>query len=179
MVGNTVTLVLTLVVMLSLSWQVTLLALLLLPVFVYPARRVGQTLAAMERESAGHNAAMTTQVTERFSAPGATLVKLFGRPEHELAEFGARAARVRDIGVRTALASARVEIMTALVSFERVFEVLDLPPLITERADPLELPDGALGVEFRDVRFGGAHQSDHLAGPNWVRYSPSRPWTRR
>jgi ABC-type multidrug transport system fused ATPase/permease subunit len=207
-VGNLVTLALTLAVMISLSWQVTLLALVLLPVFVVPARRVGSRLAAMEREAAGHNAAMTTQMTERFSAPGATLVKLFGRPAHESSEFAARAARVRDIGVRsamaqwmfitaltlvsalalalvyglggyfalkgrlepgavvtlallltrlyaplTALASARVEVMTALVSFERVFEVLDLKPLLAEPAEPLPLPDGPLSVEFDDVRF--------------------------
>ena len=79
-VGNLVTLVLTLVVMLGISWQITLLALVLLPVFVLPARRMGARLARLEREAADHNAAMSTQMTERFSAPGATLVKLFGRP---------------------------------------------------------------------------------------------------
>ncbi|NHC12260.1 ABC transporter ATP-binding protein [Motilibacter deserti] len=207
-VGNLVALVLTLAVMLSLSWQVTLLALVLLPVFVVPARRMGTRMASLEREAANHNAAMGTQMTERFSAPGATLVKLFGRPAHESAEFAGRAARVRDIGVRTAmvqtvfvtaltlvsalalalvyglggfyalrgsldagavvtlallltrlyapltaLASARVEVMTALVSFERVFEVLDLEPLIRERPDPLQVPDGPVSVEFEDVRF--------------------------
>jgi ATP-binding cassette, subfamily B, bacterial len=77
-VGNLVTLALTLAVMLSLSWQVTLLALVLLPVFVLPARRMGRRFAALEREAADHNAAMGTQMTERFSAPGATLIKLFG-----------------------------------------------------------------------------------------------------
>jgi ATP-binding cassette, subfamily B, bacterial len=208
-VGNVVTLVLTLAVMLSLSWQVTLLALVLLPVFVLPARRVGRRLAALQRESADHNAAMGNQMTERFSAPGATLVKLFGRPREETAEFVARAARVRDIGVRTAmvqwvfvsaltlvsslalalvyglggylalggslnagdvvslslllvrlyapltaLANARLEVMTALVSFERVFEVLDLPPLIAEPAQPTPLPEGPLSVELDGVRFG-------------------------
>jgi ATP-binding cassette, subfamily B, bacterial len=207
-VGNLVMLVLTLGVMLSLSWAVTLLALLLLPVFVLPARRMGRRLAALEREAADHNAAMGTQMTERFSAPGATLVKLFGRPADETREFVARAARVRDIGVRTAmvqwvfvsaltlvsalalalvyglggyialtggmaagdvvalallltrlyapltaLASARVEVMSALVSFERVFEVLDLPPLVAEPARPLPLPAGPLSVEFDHVRF--------------------------
>src|SRR5918998_2454948 len=85
-VGNLVTLALTLVVMLSLSWQVTLLALVLLPVFVLPARRMGRKLAQLEREAAAHNSAMSTQMTERFSAPGATLVKLFGRPTEETAE---------------------------------------------------------------------------------------------
>jgi ABC-type multidrug transport system fused ATPase/permease subunit len=208
-VANVVTLLLTLAVMLNLSWQVTVLALYLLPIFVIPARRVGRRLAAMQREAADHNAAMSNQMTERFSAPGATLVKLFGRPANESAEFAARAARVRDIGVRsamaqwifvsaltlvsalalalvyglggylalhnhmqpgavvtlallltrlyaplTALASARVDVMSALVSFERVFEVLDLPPLIQETPEPKALPDGALGVEFDDVHFG-------------------------
>ncbi|MDQ3104612.1 MAG: ABC transporter ATP-binding protein, partial [Actinomycetota bacterium] len=177
LVSNLVMLLLTLVVMMRLSWQVTLLALLLLPVFVLPARAMGSRLAQLQRESANHNAIMSTQATERFSAPGATLVKLFGRPSRESAEFAIRAQRVRDIGVRaamvqwvfvtaltlvsalalalvyglggfyalrgqlepgavvslallltrlyaplTALASARVEVMSALVSFERVFE---------------------------------------------------------
>ncbi len=208
-VSNFVTLALTLVVMLSLSWQITLLALLLLPVFVLPARRMGNRLAHMEREAADHNSAMSTQMTERFSAPGATLIKLFGRPADESAEFATRATRVRDIGVRTAmvqsvfvtaltlvsalalavvyglggfyalrgqlaagdvvalallltrlyapltaLASARVEVMSALVSFERVFEVLDLVPLIREKPEPRRVPDGPVCVEFDGVRFG-------------------------
>ena len=207
-VTNIVALVLTLAVMLQVSWQITLLALILLPVFVLPARRMGRRLAAMEREAADHNAAMTTQMTERFSAPGATLVKLFGRPAEETAEFTARASRVRDIGVRTAvyqwvfvtalilvsalalalvyglggylalqgsldagdvvvlalllarlyapltaLASARLEVMTALVSFERVFEVLDLVPLIKEPTAPVPVPSGGVSMEFADVRF--------------------------
>jgi len=207
-VGNVVTLALTLVVMLGLSWQVTVLALILLPIFVLPAKRMGRRLAELNREAADHNAAMGTQMTERFSAPGATLVKLFGRPADETREFVARAARVRDIGVRTAmvqwvfvsaltlvsalalalvyglggwfalagsldpgdvvalallltrlyapltsLASARVEVMTALVSFERVFEVLDLPPLIAEPEHPRPLPEGALAVELDHVSF--------------------------
>jgi ATP-binding cassette, subfamily B, bacterial len=208
-VSNLVTLVLTLAVMLTLSWQVTLLALALLPVFVIPARRMGSRMAGMQREAAALNAAMGTRMTERFSAPGATLIKLFGRPEQESAEFAARAARVRDIGVRTAtaqsvfitaltlvsalalalvyglgghlalkgtlepgdvvalallltrlyapltsLAGARVEVMSALVSFERVFEVLDLKPLIEEKPDAREVPEGPVSVEFDDVRFG-------------------------
>jgi ABC-type multidrug transport system fused ATPase/permease subunit len=208
-VGNLVTLVITLVVMLQLSWRITLLALVLLPVFVVPARYVGRRLAALQRESADHNAAMSTQMTERFSAPGATLVKLFGRPSAESAEFATRASRVRDIGVRTAvlqsvfitsltvvsalalalvyglggwlalrgqldagtivslallltrlyapltaLSSARVDVNSALVSFERVFEVLDLRPLITERADARRVPDGPVSVELDHVSFG-------------------------
>ena len=207
-VGNLVTLVLTLVVMIGISWQITLLSLLLLPVFVLPARRMGTKLARLEREAANLNSSMSTQMTERFSAPGATLVKLFGRPAQESEEFAARANRVRDIGVRTAmvqwifitaltlvsalalalvyglggvyalagvldagavvslallltrlyapltsLASARVEVMSALVSFERVFEILDLTPLIQEKKDAVPVPAGPVAVEFDDVRF--------------------------
>jgi ABC-type multidrug transport system fused ATPase/permease subunit len=207
-VSNIIALLLTLAVMLRLSWSITLLALVLLPVFVIPARRFGARLAHLEREAADHNSAMTTQMTERFNAPGATLVKLFGRPESEQAEFGRRAGRVAEIGVRTAmgqyvfmtalalvsalalalvyglggwlavrdrldpgtvvtlalllgqlyapltaLASARVDAMTALVSFERVFEVLDLEPLIAEKPDAVALPSGPVSVEFDDVRF--------------------------
>lgn len=208
-VTNLVTLVLTLAVMLTLSWQITLLALVLLPVFVLPARRMGRRMARMQREAATLNAAMGTRMTERFSAPGATLIKLFGRPEEESAEFADRARRVADIGVRTAtaqaafitaltlvsalalalvyglggffalrgtldpgavvalallltrlyapltaLAGARVEVMSALVSFERVFEVLDLTPLIDEKPDARPVPEGPVAVEFDDVRFG-------------------------
>src|SRR5256714_15143974 len=102
-VSNLVTLLLTLAVMLTLSWSITLLALVLLPIFVIPARRMGARLAHLQREAADHNAAMTTQMTERFSAPGATLVKLFGRPARAEAEVGARAGRVGRIGVRPAL----------------------------------------------------------------------------
>ncbi|MFD7529626.1 MULTISPECIES: ABC transporter ATP-binding protein [unclassified Streptomyces] len=208
-VSNVVTLLLTLGVMLSISWQITVLALVLLPVFVLPARRMGTRMARLQREAAAHNAAMGTRMTERFSAPGATLIKLFGRPADESAEFAARAGRVRDIGVRTAmaqsafitaltlvsalalalvyglggfyalrgqldagavvalallltrlyapltaLAGARVEVMSALVSFERVFEVLDLKPLIDQKPDARAVPDGPVSVEFDQVRFG-------------------------
>ncbi|GLZ01455.1 ABC transporter ATP-binding protein [Actinoplanes sp. NBRC 103695] len=208
-VANTVTLLLTLAVMLTFSWQITLLALVLLPIFVLPARRMGTRLARLEREAADHNAAMSTRMTEKFSAPGATLVKLYGRPAEESAEFAARARRVRDIGIRTAmlqwifitaltlvgslalalvyglggfyavrgqldagavvalalllsrlyapltsLASARVEIMSALVSFDRVFEILDLKPMIVDKPDARPLPDGPVAVEVTDVTFG-------------------------
>jgi ABC-type multidrug transport system fused ATPase/permease subunit len=207
--SNSIQLVLALAVMIGLAWQVTLLALVLLPIFVLPARRMGRTIADLRRESADLNACMNIGMIERFSAPGATLVKLFGRPEEEAAEFGERAHRVQDIGVRTAmlsrvfvtalslvsalaqalvyglggylavtgaiepgtvvtlallltrlytpmtaLANARVDVMTALVSFERVFEVLDLQPMITERPDARDLPAGPVGVRLRDVRFG-------------------------
>lgn len=207
-VTNVVTLTLTLVVMLRISWQITLLALVLVPLFVVPARRIGSRMADLSRRAAAHNATMNTQMTERFSAPGATLVKLFGSPQRESDEFAARADAVRDIGVRTAmlqstfmnsltlmsalalalvyglggvlaiggqlqagsivslallltrmyapltaLANARVEIASALVSFERVFEVLDLEPLIAEEPDAMPVPDGPVTVEFDDVRF--------------------------
>ncbi|MFC9460443.1 ABC transporter ATP-binding protein, partial [Streptomyces sp. NPDC056983] len=115
-VGNVVTLLLTLAVMLTLSWQITLLALVLLPLFVVPARRMGTRMARLQREAAGHNAAMGTRMTERFSAPGATLIKLFGRPGDESAEFAARASRVRDIGVRTAMAQSAFITALTLVS---------------------------------------------------------------
>ncbi|WP_326695602.1 ABC transporter ATP-binding protein [Streptomyces sp. NBC_01766] len=208
-VSNVVTLLLTLAVMLTISWRITILALVLLPVFVVPARRMGTRMARLQREAADLNAAMGNRMTERFSAPGATLIKLFGRPDDESAEFAARAGRVRDIGVRTAvaqstfvtaltlvsalalalvyglggtyalrgsldpgavvalslllvrlyapltaLAGARVEVMSALVSFERVFEVLGLQPLVTERPDARPVPDGPVSVEFDSVRFG-------------------------
>jgi ATP-binding cassette, subfamily B, bacterial len=209
LVTNVIQLALSVTVMLTLSWQVTLLALVLLPIFVLPARRMGKRMADLQRSSATLNASMTTQMTERFSAPGATLVKLFGDPAAEATEFGDRAGKVRDIGVRsamltrwfmtsltlvsalaqalvyglggylaltgalapgtvvalallltrlytplTALANARVDVMTALVSFERVFEVLDLKPMITEKPDPKPVPAGGVSVEFDDVRFG-------------------------
>ncbi|MGW5853603.1 ABC transporter ATP-binding protein [Micrococcus sp. 2A] len=209
-VANVVSVALTLAVMIATSWQITVLSLVLLPVFLFPARWVGRRLAGLSRERAGHNAAMGDQMTERFSAPGATLIKLFGDPATESAEFARRADRVRatgvDISVRqavfttlltlvsalalaavygvgglqalagtldagdvvtlallltrlyaplTALANARVEIMSALVSFERVFEVLDLEPLMRE-PEPgraVAVPEGPLSVRLRDVRF--------------------------
>jgi ABC-type multidrug transport system fused ATPase/permease subunit len=209
LVTNVIQLALSVAVMVTLSWQVTLLALILLPIFVLPARRMGKKMADLQHESASLNASMTTQMTERFSAPGATLVKLFGHPRAEADEFGGRAARVRDIGIRsamltrwfmtsltlvsalaqalvyglggylaitgsleagtvvalallltrlytplTALANARVDIMTALVSFERVFEVLDLPPMIVESPTPKPVPEDGVAVEVADVRFG-------------------------
>ena len=207
-VSNLVALILTLIVMLSTSVLVTVLAIIMLPIFLLPARRMGSRLASLRREAADYNSTMSTQMTERFSAPGATLVKLFGRPDEESDEFRVRAARVRDIGVRTAmlqfvffsalmlvsalalalvyglggtlalggaldtgevvtlallltrlyapltsLANARVEIMSALVSFERVFEVLDLDPLIKEKPDAQSISSGPVAVEFDDVRF--------------------------
>ena len=207
-VSNVVMLLLAFAVMVRISWQITLLALVLLPVFVLPARRLGARLAALRREAANYSAEMSTRMTERFSAPGATLVKLYGRPAEESVEFARRAHRVRDIGVRstmlqavfitaltlvsalalavvyglggfyalrgeleagsvvtlsllltrlyaplTALAGARVDVMNAMVSFERVFEVLDLEPLIKEAPNPRVVPPGPVSIEFEHVSF--------------------------
>ncbi|MGP5042931.1 ABC transporter ATP-binding protein [Glutamicibacter ardleyensis] len=207
-VSNAVALVLTAIVMLTTSWQVTLLALVLFPIFLLPARRFGKSLAGLRKESADLNASMSTQMTERFSAPGATLIKLYGRPHEESTQFGLRAARVRDIGIKmtlrqfafvtvlgfvaalslalvyglggfyalrgdmaagdvvvlgmliirlytplTGLANARVEITSALVSFDRVFEVLDLEPLIKDAPDAIALPSEPVAVKFDRVTF--------------------------
>ncbi|WP_375475931.1 ABC transporter ATP-binding protein [uncultured Jatrophihabitans sp.] len=208
LVSNVVSLVLTAAVMFTLSWQITLISIVMLPVFVLPARRIGARLQEITRESYNLNASMNTTMTERFNVSGALLVKLFGRPDREDESFRARAARVRDIGITsamygraffvsltlvaalaqalvyglggyfaikgelsagtvvtlalllsrlygplTALSNARVDIMSALVSFDRVFEVLDLEPMIADAPDARELPADARSVEFRDVRF--------------------------
>jgi ATP-binding cassette, subfamily B, bacterial len=207
-VSNVIQLVLTAAVMFTLSWEITALSLVLLPVFILPARRVGRRLAALTRESYGLDAKMNATMTERFGVAGALLVKLFARPETEARRFSDRAERVRDIGVQsamysrtffvamllvaslaqaltyglggwlavrgslsagtvvtlallltrlygplTALSNVRVDVMSALVSFERVFEVLDLAPSIAERPAARPVPKGAGTVEFRDVRF--------------------------
>ena len=107
-VSNLVQLALTLVVMAGINWQLTVLSVLLLPIFLFPARYVGRRLAKLRREASDLNASMNDQMTERFNAGGATLVKLFGRPEAESAEFAARAGRVRGIGVRTALLMSEI-----------------------------------------------------------------------
>ncbi len=206
--GNLISVSVVLVAMFALSWQITLASLILVPVFLLPARYMGRRLQTLTREQMGLNAEMSSQMTERFNVSGALLVKLFGRPEDEASLFAGRARRVRDIGIRiamanrwfftaltlvaalatavtyglggnlviqgaitlgtllalvallaqlygplTALSNVRVDIMTALVSFERVFEVLDLDPLVREPAEPRALPSGALGVEFDSVSF--------------------------
>jgi len=207
-VSNVIQLVLTAAVMFSLSWQITTLSLMLLPLFIIPARRVGKRLADITRESYNLDAKMNATMTERFNVSGAMLVKLFGRPGAEASRFGERASRVRDIGIQqamfsrtffvamllvaslaqaltyglggwlavtgsvtagtvvtlallltrlygplTALSNVRVDVMSALVSFDRVFEVLDLKPGIEERPGAVDLPTGAGRVEFRDVHF--------------------------
>ena len=207
-VSNVIQLVLTAAVMFTLSWQITLLSLVMLPVFILPARRVGRKLAEITRESYNLDASMNATMTERFGVSGALLVKLFGHPETEASRFAGRAERVRDIGIQsamysrtffvamllvaslaqaltyglggwfavngtlragdvvalallltrlygplTALSNVRVDVMSALVSFDRVFEVLDLKPSISEKPAAVAVPRGAGRVEFRDVDF--------------------------
>ena len=115
-VANIIQLTLAVTVMITLAWQVTVFALVLLPMFVIPARRMGRRIADLRREAADLNAGLSNQMTERFSAPGATLVKLFGRPDDEVAEFADRAVQIRDIGVRTAMLSRVFVTALSLVS---------------------------------------------------------------
>ena len=207
-VGSIFTLALTLAAMFTLSWQITVVALVMLPLFLLPARRIGRKLATITVESYNLSAAMNSTMTERFNVAGALLVKIFGRPEEEDAAFAGKAARVRDIGVRTAmygrvffaalvlvaslatalvygwggvqavhhrldvgtvvalaayltqlygpltaLSNVNVDVMTALVSFDRVFEVLDLQPIVAEKPGAVALPAGAAAIEFAHVDF--------------------------
>lgn len=194
-VSNVITLVTTLIAMAALEWRLTILAVLLLPIFLVPAKRVGRRLAEISRDGMNLNAEMNNTMTERFGVAGALLVKSYGRPDEEAADFSGRAARVRDIGVRsamftrvflatlglvgsiataavywfggrqvisgaitagtlvalaafvvriyeplTSLTNARVDVMSAFVSFERVFEVLDTPNPIQDAPDAIVLP---------------------------------------
>ena len=214
-VSNVIGLVLTAGVMLTLSWQITLLSLVLVPLFVLPARRIGKRLQEITRESYGLNASMNASMTERFNVAGALLVKLFGRPSAEARSFSDRAARVRDIGVLsamygrffftaltlvaalatalvyglggwlaftgslspgdvvalalllsrlygplTALANVRVDVMSAMVSFDRVFEVLDLAPMIAEAPDAVPVPADDRSIEFDSVSFSYPSAAD-------------------
>jgi ATP-binding cassette, subfamily B, bacterial len=207
-VQNILDVAVTLAVMIGLEWRLTLLALAVVPAFVIPAKRVGRRMQALTRESFTLNAAMNSTMAERFNVSGALLVKLFGDPAREEAEFSERAGRVRDIGVRTALygrmfftalvllasvgtvlvywmgtrlvisgaitvgtltalavyvariygpmtslTNAQVEVMTAVVSFERVFEVLDAPLPIEDAPDAVALVDPTGRIELDDVWF--------------------------
>lgn len=207
-VGNLITVVIVLATMVALSWQITLVSLILVPVFLLPARWMGRRLAALAREQMSVNSDLSAQMSERFNVAGALLVKLFGRPGEEAAGFDARAGRVRDIGIRmamanrwfftalslvaalataityglggnlvirqvltlgtlfalvgllgqlygplTGLSNVRVDVMTALVSFDRVFEVLDLQPMVRDAANAGNLPSGPLSVRLQDVVF--------------------------
>jgi ATP-binding cassette, subfamily B, bacterial len=207
-VGNVIGVTITLIAMFFLSWQITLLSLIMLPVFLLPARFVGRRLAGITRESYNLNAQMNTTMSERFNVSGALLVKLFGHPEAEVRGFASKARRVRDIGVLqamyvrvfmtsllltaslatalvyglggaqaargtllvgtvvaltaylnrlygplTALSNVQVDVMTALVSFDRVFEVLDLTPMVAEKPDAVQIPRGPAMIEFDHVDF--------------------------
>ena len=207
-VSNSIAVVVVGAAMLTLSWQVTLLCLVLFPVLVLTARWVGGALSDLTRQQMDGNAALGNAMTERFNVGGAMLLKLFGRREVEDEQFTAKAAVVRDLGVRisfitrlfaatlmlipalaTALAygvggwlvvrgdlsvgtllalgtlllrllgplqglsNVRIDVMTALVSFERVFEILDLPTTVPEKATARDLPAGSATIEFDDVRF--------------------------
>ena len=207
-VSNVIVLVTTLAAMFTLEWRLTLLSLVVLPVFIIPARRVGSRLQAISRQQMKLNAEMNTQMTERFNVSGALLVKLFGRHRDEVGAFSMRAAGVRDAGIRSAiygrvffvalglvgalsaagiyglganlvvsgtievgtlvalaafttriyqpltgLTNTRVDLMTAMVSFERVFEVLDAPESIVDKPGAVALVDPVGTIEFDHVRF--------------------------
>jgi len=207
-IGNIINLGITLVAMFALEWRLTLLSLIILPFFLIPSRRVGAQMADITRESMQLNASMNTTMTERFNVSGAMLVKLFGRPQIEADDFSQRAARVRDIGIRsamlarvfitamtlvgalgtaaiywiggrlaisgsitvgdlaalsllvvrvylplTALSNARVDVTSALVSFERVFEIIDMENPIVDAPDAVELQNVTGRIRFDGVTF--------------------------
>jgi ATP-binding cassette, subfamily B, bacterial len=207
-VSNVISLLMVAGFMFLLSWQITLIALVLLPVFLLPAKWAGRKLSGLTREQMQTNALLSASMTERFNVGGALLVKLFGRPADEQREFSEKSAKVRDLGVTiamtgrifysaltlvaalatalvygigghlairdavtvgdlvalatlmgrlygplTALSNVRIDIMTALVSFERVFEVLDLEPMIKEADDAVSIDAAPASVEFRHVDF--------------------------
>lgn len=207
-VSNVIVLITTLIAMFYLEWRLTIIGILVLPIFIIPAKRVGRRLSAITRRGFDLNAVMNTQMTERFNVSGALLVKLFGNRKRENKEFSDRAAEVRDVGIQsamysrtflialalvgaigtalvywiggqlvisdaitlgtlvalaalvtriyeplTALSSARVDIMTALVSFDRVFEVLDLRNSLDDKEDAIDLPPSKGAIEFDHVTF--------------------------
>jgi ATP-binding cassette subfamily B protein len=207
-VGNLVLVVIVLVVMFLLSWQITLVALILVPVFLFPARRVGRRLGTLFQRGMELNAEMNMVMSERFNVAGAMLVKLFGRPNEERENFDDRARQVRDIGIHqatyqrfffisltltaslatafaygfggveavhgvimvgtvvaltaylgrlygplTQLSSLNIDYMSAMVSFERLFEVLDLTPMIQEKPNPTTIPSGPAELRFTHVDF--------------------------
>ena len=207
-VSNVVSLVLVVTTMLILSWQITVISLLLLPAFLLPTKWVGKRIQALTRDAFNLNATMSSTMTERFNVSGALLVSLYGKPDKEERFFRTRARKVADIGIQTAmlnriffvgitsvaavatafaygigghlainqeitvgtllaitallarlygpltaLSNVRIDVMTALVSFERVFEVLDLHPMITDSSNAKHLDSKKLDITFKDVRF--------------------------
>jgi ATP-binding cassette subfamily B protein len=208
LVSNILTLILVVGALLTLSWKITLLALALLPVFLFPTKWVGRKLQGLTRESFNLNAEMSATMTERFNVSGALLVSLYGDQSNERNYFSTRARKVANIGVSiallqrmffialtsiasiatafaygvgghlainkeitlgtllaittllvrlygplTALSNVRVDVMTALVSFERVFEVLDLVPMVRDKESAKSVKLGPLSVQFEKVRF--------------------------
>jgi ATP-binding cassette subfamily B protein len=208
LISNVLTLVLVVGTMLTLSWKITVLSLVLLPIFLIPTKWIGRKLQRLTRDSFNLNAEMSATMTERFNVSGALLVSLYGDQVDERNYFSSRARRVADIGITiallnriffialtsiaaiatafaygvgghltinkeitlgtllaittllirlygplTALSNVRVDVMTALVSFERVFEVLDLEPMVRDREDARNLPGGPLSIEFDAVHF--------------------------
>jgi ATP-binding cassette, subfamily B, bacterial len=207
-ISNLLSLILVALAMFTLSWQITLISLVLLPVFLIPTKWVGRKLQGYTRQSFDLNAQMSATMTERFNVSGALLVSLYGDSKKEKNEFAEKARRVADIGISiamlnriffialtsvaavatavaygigghlaisgeltvgtllaitallarlygplTALSNVRVDVMSALVSFERVFEVLDLKPMVTDRVDAKNLTDTKLDLRFKDVSF--------------------------
>jgi ATP-binding cassette subfamily B protein len=207
-ISNLLSLILVALAMFTLSWQITLISLVLLPVFLIPTKWVGRKLQGYTRQSFDLNAGMSATMTERFNVSGALLVSLYGDSKKEKNEFAEKARRVADIGISiamlnriffialtsvaavatavaygigghlaisgeltvgtllaitallarlygplTALSNVRVDVMSALVSFERVFEVLDLKPMVTDRVDAKNLTDTKLDLRFKDVSF--------------------------
>lgn len=206
--SNSVSLVLVIGTMLVLSWQITIVSLLLLPLFLVPTKWVGKKLQFLTRQSFNLNAEMSSSMTERFNVSGAMLVSLYGRQRDEKSYFRSRARKVADIGIEiallnriffialtsiaaiataiaygigghlaingtvtvgtllaitallarlygplTALSNVRIDVMTALVSFERIFEVLDLAPMVQDRPSAKELVGKDFAIEFKDVSF--------------------------
>lgn len=206
--SNVVSLILVTTTMFFLSWQITLVSLVLLPLFLIPTKWVGRKLQALTRDSFNLNAAMSSTMTERFNVSGAMLVALYGEPKNENEFFRSRARKVADIGISmamlnriffialtsvaavatafaygigghlalngsvtvgtllaitallarlygplTALSNVRIDVMTALVSFERVFEVLDLEPMVKDKVNPVVLSKKVPSIEFNDVHF--------------------------
>ena len=207
-ISNVLTLTLVSITMIYLSWQITLVSLVLLPIFLLPTKWVGRRLQKLTRDSFNLNAEMSSAMTERFNVSGALLVKLYGEPKEEVAQFSQKAKKVANIGIYiallnrsffialtsiaaiataiaygiggnltidgsislgtllaittllvrlygplTALSNVRVDVMTALVSFERVFEVLDLKPMVATAKDPVDMPSGDLTLKFEEVTF--------------------------
>ncbi|MSO28457.1 MAG: ABC transporter ATP-binding protein [Candidatus Planktophila sp.] len=208
MISNILTLILVVGTMLALSWQITIAALLLLPIFLAPTKWIGGRLQGYTRDSFEINAEMSSTMTERFNVSGALLVKLYGNIDNESVVFKKKARRVADIGISMAmlntfffialisiaalataiaygigghlaidgaitvgsliaittllarlygplvsLATVRVDVMGALVSFERVFEVLDLEPMVKESATAITLASRSPAISFEEVRF--------------------------